>query len=136
MKHAARSFLTALAAAMISAWALPAAAAPLPAAWVRTWFADPGDRGMVRLTVERTPDGVLVAVAWGACHPNVCLWGSVPLKYSPDGVHAAAVWTSPYSIEHVAFHLSRDGQTLTAVERAHFTDHSGRPDYVVTVPLH
>jgi hypothetical protein len=116
MKHATRLLLATLAGAALAVSTLPATAlANIRTAWVRTWFADPGGRGLVRLTVERTPSGP-VAIAWGTCHPNVCLWGSAPLKYAPDGLHAAAVWTTPSSVEHFAFQLSADGQTLRAIE--------------------
>jgi hypothetical protein len=57
------------------------------------------------------------------------------MHFSPDGVDAGAVWTTPFSVDHVAFQLSPSGRSLFVTENVHFTDNSGRADYTHQVRL-
>jgi hypothetical protein len=137
MKLSSKPPLAALAAASLATMALPLAASadiPAPPAFVRTWVAAPANGGMVRLAVHRSPNGPL-GTAWGECQPAACAWGTVPMHFSPDGVDAGAVWTTPFSVDHVAFQLSPSGRSLFVTENVHFTDNSGRADYTHQVRL-
>jgi hypothetical protein len=125
----------ALAAAVLALAALPlvASAEPNPA-WFRTWVADPANGGLVRLVISETPRGP-VAEAWGQCHPAACAWGTVRLVVSPNGQDAGAIYTTSFSTNHLSLRLTPNGQTLHVVERVHFIDNSGRPDYSKEVRL-
>ena len=124
-----------LAAAVLALAAIPLAASAAPSpAWFRTWVADPANGGLVRLVISEGPRGP-VAEAWGECQPAACAWGTVKLVVSPNGMDTGAIYTTSFSTNHLSLRLAPNGQTLHVVERVHFIDGSGRPDYSKEVRL-
>jgi|SRR5580658_724316 hypothetical protein len=126
----------ALAVAVLALAAVPLAASAIPPSpdWFRTWVADPPNGGLIRLVISESPRGP-VAEAWGECHPADCAWGTVKLTVSPNGFDAGAIYTSSFDINHLSMRLSPNHRTLHVVERVHFIDGSGRPDYSKEVRL-
>ena len=95
---------------------------------------DPLTGGIADANIRRSANGPQLTV-WGQCSPTDCAWGTVPLTASPDGTQASAVVRTTFAIRQLQLTLSDDGNTLTITDLSHFTDNSGRRDYVHTDTL-
>ena len=126
---------SALALSVASAPAVAQTAAPGLAG---TWTA--AGSGLVRLVIAAPPGGATVT-AFGSCHPTACPWGTRPLQIFAPNVSAKigsvglATYTTTFSETRVIVTLSAV-RTLRVETLTHFTDKSGRSNYVNTVIMH
>jgi hypothetical protein len=105
---------------------------------VKTWAA--AGSGIVKLVIASTPAGATVT-AWGSCHPTPCAWGTRPLMAFAPNVSAklARVGMAEYKTSFTDTWLiaSLAGPDALSVQTfTHFTDRSGRSNYVQTVVMH
>jgi len=101
--------------------------------WVNV---DAQTRGIKAIQIG-VQDGQFQMRAWGACHPNPCKWGQANVSFlapnvsSQDVASATAVYRPGFSIQRLTMRLDASG-ILEVEVMTHFTDNSGRSDYVET----
>ena len=105
-----------------------------PAPLIGTWLNDDkATRGLVKVVVATAPTGITIH-AYGNCTPTPCDWGVVTaLSYAVDVSSAPAVaFTANYKFpfKQTVIVGLLDAGALIIETFDHFTDRSGRSNYV------
>jgi len=100
-------------------------ASPFVGEWCNKDFAT---GGVTRVHV-RQEGTKIIAHMWGRCHPTECDWGESTATIDEDGKILSIVWITNFDVVTQKLTLHADG-TLQITGHTHFTDESGREDYV------